>query len=516
MPVKASEGFKLNTSLKPAGDQPKAIKQLLNNLKKGVKEQVLLGATGTGKTFTLANVIARYNKPTLVVVHNKILAAQLYREFKELFPENAVEYFISYYDFYRPEAYLPEQDLYVEKEAVINDKLERLRHSATRSVLNRRDVIVVASVSCIYGIGKPENYERQKLKVEVGQRLELSEFIKKLVEIGYLRDEYAYKRATFSVRGDAVEVVPTEEEDYAIRVEFWDDEVERIVRVHLLNRHETETLESFTFYPASHFVAPRSEIDEVLEQIEHDLIKRVNEFKRQGKLVEAERLYRRTMKDIEDIREFGYCKGIENYSRYFDGRKPGEPPYTLLDYFISAHGDFLLIVDESHVTIPQIRAMYEGDRSRKEKLVEYGWRLPSAYDNRPLTFDEFLERINQVIYVSATPAEWELERSKGFVVEQIVRPTGIPDPELEVRPKKNQLEDLIKEIRKVKERQERALVLTTTKRLAEEVAEFLTERGIKAKYLHSDLKALERAELIRELRAGVIDVIVGVNLLREG
>ncbi|RUM27932.1 MAG: excinuclease ABC subunit B [Aquifex sp.] len=508
-----SEGrFRLKTNLKPAGDQPKAIKKLVENLRKGVKEQTLLGVTGSGKTFTLANVIAKYNKPTLVVVHNKILAAQLYREFKELFPENAVEYFVSYYDYYQPEAYIPEKDLYIEKDASINETLERFRHSATISVLERRDVIVVASVSCIYGLGKPEHYENLRIKLQRGIRLNLSKLLRKLVELGYQRNDFAIKRATFSVRGDVVEIVPSHTEDYLIRVEFWDDEVERILLMDALNRHVIKEVEEYSIFPASHYIAPKPTVEQALKEIEKDLIERVKWFKKQGREVEAQRLYQRTMYDIEMIRELGHCKGIENYSRYFDGRKPGEPPFTLLDYFPE---DFLLIIDESHMTIPQLRAMYNGDRSRKEKLVEYGWRLPAALDNRPLKFEEFLERINQVIYVSATPGDWELERSEA-VVEQIVRPTGLLDPVVEVRPKMNQLEDLIREVKKVKKRKERALVLTTTKRLAEEIADYFTERKIRAKYMHSELDAIERAQLIRELREGSIDVIVGVNLLREG
>ncbi|NPA32940.1 MAG: excinuclease ABC subunit B [Aquificae bacterium] len=505
--------FKLRTSLKPAGDQPKAIKKLLDNLKKGVKEQVLLGATGTGKSFTIANVIARYNKPALVVVHNKILAAQLYRELKELFPENAVEYFVSYYDYYQPEAYIPEKDLYIEKDASINETLERYRHSATVSVLTRRDVIVVASVSCIYGLGKPEHYREMSVTLRRGEFLSPTKLARKLIELGYERSDAPVRRATFSVRGDALEIVPSKEEDIILRVEFWDDEIDRLVLMDPLNRHVISELEEYTLFPASHYVAPQPTLAQAIEQIERDLHERVKWFKERGRELEARRLYQRTMHDIEMLRELGHCKGIENYSRYFDGRAPGEPPYTLLDYFPE---DFLLIVDESHVTIPQLRAMYEGDRTRKEKLVEYGWRLPSALDNRPLKFDEFLERINQVIYVSATPGEWELRRAGGNVVEQIVRPTGLLDPLVEVRPKMNQLEDLIKEIKQVKERGERALVLTTTKRLAEEVADYLTERKIRAKYMHSELDAIARAQLIKELREGSVDVIVGVNLLREG
>ena len=505
--------FELVTSLKPAGDQPRAIEDLLENLEKGVREQVLLGVTGSGKTFSLAHVIAKWGRPTLVVVHNKILAAQLYREFKELFPNNAVEYFVSYYDYYQPEAYIPEKDLYIEKDASINETLERYRHSTTISVLQRRDVIVVASVSCIYGLGSPEHYESLKVRIVKGSRLSITKVIRKLVEMGYERNDYAYKRATFSVRGDAVEIVPSSSEDFLVRVELWDEEVERIVLMDIVNRHVIEEVEEFTFFPASHYVAPRPTVEKALEEIERDLKERVEWFRKQGRNVEAQRLYQRTMHDIEMIREIGHCKGIENYSRYFDGREPGEPPFTLLDYFPE---DFLLIIDESHMTVPQLRAMYNGDRSRKEKLVEYGWRLPSALDNRPLKFEEFLERINQVIYVSATPGEWEIKRSGGKVVEQIARPTGLLDPEVEVRPTRNQIEDLIKEIRERKRRNERAIVLTTTKRLAEEVSDYLLERGIKAKYMHSDLDAIERAKIVKELREGTIDVVVGVNLLREG
>ena len=511
--MKALTGFCMKTSLKPAGDQPKAIKELLENLESGVKEQVLLGATGTGKTFTIANVIEKYNKPTLIIAHNKILAAQLYRELKELFPENAVEYFISYYDYYQPEAYIPEKDLYIEKDASINEILERYRHSATVSVLERRDVIVVASVSCIYGLGSPEAYYSLRISLEVGQRYSLSKLTRKLVEIGYERSDYAIRRATFAVKGNALEVVPSDMEDQLIRIEFWDDEIDSISLMDALNRHKIKDLKKVVLFPASHYVAPRDTIEEALREIEKDLRERVEWFKANGKLVEAQRLYQRTMHDIEMIRELGHCKGIENYSRYFDGRKPGEPPFTLLDYFPE---DFLLIVDESHVTIPQIRAMYNGDRSRKEKLVEYGWRLPSALDNRPLKFEEFLQKLNQVIYMSATPGDWEVQRSKGVIVEQIVRPTGLLDPVVEVRPTKNQLEDLIREIQERRKRSERALVLTTTKRLAEEVSEYLHERGIRAKYLHSDLDAIERAKVVKELREGTVEVIVGVNLLREG
>ncbi len=511
--MKATTGFCMKTSFKPAGDQPKAIRELLENLESGVKEQVLLGATGTGKTFTIANVIEKYNKPTLIIAHNKILAAQLYRELKELFPENAVEYFISYYDYYQPEAYIPEKDLYIEKDASINEILERYRHSATVSVLERRDIIVVASVSCIYGLGSPEAYYSMRISLEIGQRYSLSKLTRRLVEIGYERSDYAIRRATFAVKGNALEVVPSDMEDQLLRIEFWDDEIESISLMDALNRNKIRDLKKVVLFPASHYVAPKETLGQALEQIERDLKERVEWFKAQGKLVEAQRLYQRTMHDMEMIRELGHCKGIENYSRYFDGRKPGEPPFTLLDYFPD---DFLLIVDESHVTIPQIRAMYNGDRSRKEKLVEYGWRLPSALDNRPLKFEEFLQKLNQIIYMSATPGDWEIERSKGVIVEQIVRPTGLLDPVVEVRPTRNQLEDLIKEVQERKKSKERALVLTTTKRLAEEVSEYLNERGIKAKYMHSDLDAIERAKVVKELREGTVEVIVGVNLLREG
>ncbi len=408
---KEKSPFRLKAPFKPAGDQPKAIKKLLENLKGGVKEQILLGVTGSGKTFSLANVIAKWGKPTLVIVHNKILAAQLYREFKELFPDNAVEYFVSYYDYYRPEAYIPEKDLYIEKDAAINDILEKYRHSATRSVLERRDVIVVASVSAIYGLGAPENYIKLRLQLHKGMVIGYRDLLKRLVEMGYQRNDYAIKRATFSVKGDAIEIVPSHSDEEVIRIEFWDDEIDRIRRLSLLNREVIEDdIEHIVIWPATHYLAPRPTVEEALREIEKDLVERVAWFRKQGREVEAQRLFQRTSHDIEMIRETGTCKGIENYSRYFDGRKPGEPPFTLLDYFPD---DFLLIIDESHQTIPQIRAMYEGDRSRKLKLVEYGWRLPAALDNRPLKFEEFLQKLNRVIYVSATPGDWELKRVCG-------------------------------------------------------------------------------------------------------
>ncbi|HIQ26116.1 MAG TPA: hypothetical protein EYH48_02105 [Aquifex aeolicus] len=405
---KQKSPFRLKSKFKPTGDQPKAIGKLLENLRKGVREQILLGVTGSGKTFSLANVIAQWGKPTLVMVHNKILAAQLYREFKEFFPDNAVEYFVSYYDYYRPEAYIPEKDLYIEKDAAINDILEKYRHSATKSVLERRDVIVVASVSAIYGLGRPENYIKLRLQLYRGMVISHGKLLKRLVEMGYERNDYALKRATFSVKGDAIEIIPSHSEEEIIRIEFWDDEIDRITRLSLLNRKVIEeNILHIVIWPATHYLAPRPTVKQALKEIEKDLIERVAQFKREGKEVEAQRLFQRTSHDIEMIRELGTCRGIENYSRYFDGRKPGEPPFTLLDYFPQ---DFLLIIDESHQTIPQIRAMYEGDRSRKLKLVEYGWRLPSALDNRPLKFGEFLKKLNTVIYVSATPGDWEIER----------------------------------------------------------------------------------------------------------
>jgi excinuclease ABC subunit B len=506
--------FQLKTHLKPAGDQPKAIDKLLSNLEAGAKAQVLLGATGTGKTFTIANIIAKYKKPTLVLAHNKTLAAQLYRELKELFPNNAVEYFISYYDYYQPEAYIPEKDLYIEKDSSINDILDKYRHSATKSVIERADTIVIASVSCIYGLGSPEHYVNMRIQLLKGQKLDPLKLSRQLVEIGYERNDFSFKRGTFSVRGgDSIEIVPSHADDIVIRIEFWDNEIDSIKELDLLNRNVIREIDYTVLFPATHYVAPKPALMEAIEKIEKDLKERVEYFKSQGKEIEAQRLWQRTMYDIEMIKEIGHCKGIENYSRYFDGRKEGEPPFTLLDYMPE---DFLLIVDESHVTIPQVRGMYNGDISRKQKLVDYGWRLPAALDNRPLKFDEFLRKINKVIFVSATPGDWEIEFSKGIIVEQIVRPTGLLDPEIEVRPTTNQLEDLIKEILKVKARNERAIVLTTTKRLSEDVADYLTERRIKAKYLHSDLDAIERAKAIKELREGSIDVIVGVNLLREG
>jgi Excinuclease ABC subunit B len=505
--------FNLKSNFKPTGDQPKAIKQLYENLISGVNQQVLLGATGTGKTFTIANLIEKYGKPTLILSHNKTLAAQLYREIKELFPDNAVEYFVSYYDYYQPEAYIPQKDLYIEKDSAINDAIDRLRHSATRSLIERPDTIVVASVSCIYGLGTPEFYEKLRLQLYVGMEIDRQTLLRKLVELQYQRDDFSLKRGTFKVKGDTVEILPAYTEDIIVRVEFFGDEIESISEIDIFNRDVKRKLDRTVIFPASHYVIPRPDMLEAIKQIQKDLEIEVEEFKRAGKEIEANRLWQRTNYDIEMMLELGTCKGIENYSRYFDGRKPGEPPYTLIDYFPE---DFLLIVDESHVTIPQIKAMYNGDFSRKENLVKYGWRMKSAYDNRPLKFEEFVQKIQKAIYVSATPADWEIKRSKGVIVEQIIRPTGLLDPVIEVKKTGGQIDDLINEIWKVKERNERAIVITLTKKMAEHLADYLTEREIKAIYLHSEIDTIERVKIIKEFREGKYDVIVGVNLLREG
>jgi len=505
--------FNLKSNFKPTGDQPKAIKQLYENLISGVNEQVLLGATGTGKTFTIANLIEKYGRPTLILSHNKTLAAQLYREIKELFPDNAVEYFVSYYDYYQPEAYIPQKDLYIEKDSAINDAVDRLRHSATRSLIERPDTIVVASVSCIYGLGTPEFYEKLRLQLYVGMEIDRQTLLRKLVELQYQRDDFSLKRGTFKVKGDTVEILPAYTEDIIVRVEFFGDEIESISEIDIFNRDVKRKLDRTVIFPASHYVIPRPDMLEAIKQIQKDLEIEVEEFRRAGKEIEANRLLQRTNYDIEMMLELGTCKGIENYSRYFDGRKPGEPPYTLIDYFPE---DFLLIVDESHVTIPQIKAMYNGDFSRKENLVKYGWRMKSAYDNRPLKFEEFVQKIQKAIYVSATPADWEIKRSKGVIVQQIIRPTGLLDPIIEVKKTEGQIDDLINEIWKVKERDERAIVITLTKKMAEHLADYLTEREIKAIYLHSEIDTIERVKIIKEFREGKYDVIVGVNLLREG
>ncbi len=505
--------FKLRTSFRPKGDQPKAIKELTEGVERGIKHQVLLGVTGSGKTFTIANVIANLQRPTLVIAHNKTLAAQLYGEFREFFPENAVEFFVSYYDYYQPEAYIPQSDTYIEKDALINDDIDRMRHSATRAVLERRDTIVVASVSCIYGIGSPDDYMAMHLIVEEGMRTERDALLRRLIDMLYERTEGEFKRGNIRVRGDILEVYPSFSLDKGIRIEFFGDEIDRIVEFDPLTGERIRSLKKIALYPNSHWITPKERLESAIKSIEEELEERLRYFRKMGKTLEAERLEQRTRFDIEMLREFGYCHGIENYSRHLSGRAPGEPPYTLIDYFPE---DFLIVVDESHVTIPQLGGMYEGDRSRKMTLVEYGFRLPSALDNRPLTFKEFEHRVNQAIYVSATPGEYELKKSGGRVVEQIIRPTGLVDPRMTVRPVEGQVDDLLKEIRKRVKRNERVLVTTLTKKMAEDLTEYYNELGIRARYLHSDIDTLERVEIIRDLRLGRFDVLIGVNLLREG
>ncbi len=505
--------FRLKTPFKPEGDQPKAIRELTRGVEQGIKHQVLLGVTGSGKTFTIANVIANLQKPALVIAHNKTLAAQLYGEFREFFPENAVEFFVSYYDYYQPEAYIPQSDTYIEKDALINDDIDRMRHSATRAVLERRDTIVVASVSCIYGIGSPEDYMAMHLIVEEGMRTERDALLRKLVDMLYERTEGEFKRGTLRVRGDIVEVYPSFSLDKGIRIEFFGDEIDQIVEFDPLTGERIRPLTRIAIYPNSHWITPRDRLEAAIKSIEEELEERLGYFRKMGKSLEAERLEQRTRFDLEMLREFGYCHGIENYSRHLSGRAPGEPPYTLIDYFPE---DFLIVIDESHVTVPQIGGMYEGDRSRKMTLVEYGFRLPSALDNRPLTFKEFENRVNQAIYVSATPGDYEIEKSGGRVVEQIIRPTGLVDPKMTVRPVQGQVDDLLEEIKKRIQRKERVLVTTLTKKMAEDLTEYYNELGIRARYLHSDIDTLERVEIIRDLRLGKFDVLVGVNLLREG
>lgn len=505
--------FKLKADIEPRGDQPKAIEELVKGVKKGLKHQVLLGVTGSGKTFTMANVIARLGKPTLVIAPNKTLAAQLYNEFKKLFPENAVEYFVSYYDYYQPEAYVPATDTYIEKDASINEFIDRLRHSATAAVLSRRDVIVVASVSCIYGLGSPQEYFTKHLFLRKGDEISRDQLLRALVTMHYERTETDFTRATFRVRGDIIEIFPANEEKRAVRLYLWGNEIEEIKIIDPFRGKTLGKVEEILIFPASHYVTSEDRLKWAIEEIKKELKERVEYFRSRGEYLFAERLEKRTLYDLELLQEIGYCKGIENYSRYLDGRKPGEPPYTLLDYFPD---DFLIFIDESHISIPQLKGMYRGDRSRKETLVEYGFRLPSALDNRPLKFEEFEERINQVIYVSATPGDYEIEKSEGRIIEQIIRPTGLLDPKVEIRPLENQVEDLYFEIKKRIERNERVLVCTLTKKMAEELADYYKELGIKACYLHSDLKTLERARIIRDLRKGVYDVLIGINLLREG
>ncbi|PLV60136.1 excinuclease ABC subunit UvrB [Thermotoga sp. KOL6] len=503
--------FKLVSEYEPTGDQPQAIEKLVEGLNRGMRFQTLLGVTGSGKTFTMANVIARVNRPTLVISPNKTLAAQLYQEFKTFFPENRVEFFISYYDYYQPEAYIPTKDLYIEKNADINDVIVRMRMSTLKSVRTRRDVIVVASVSCIYATGDPNDFDRMNIKLSVGDNIDTLELAEKLAKIGYRRTEDVSLSGCFRLRGDTVEIYPTYQ-DEGIRIEFFDDEVDSITLIDRMNRTTVERLDKVIIYPAVEFVTTERKLKKAIESIKEELNERLVELKRQGKTLEYERLKQRTLNDIELLETMGYCPGIENYSRHFDGRKPGEPPYTLLDYFDE---DFLVFIDESHITVPQLRAMYNGDRSRKKNLVEYGFRLPSAYDNRPLTFEEFLKKVKQIIFVSATPGDFELSVSEQ-VVEQIIRPTGLVDPEVEVRPTKGQVDDLVNEIVKVKRRGERALVTVLTKKTAELLSEHLTELGIRSLYLHSELDAIERVEVLKKLRRGDVDVVVGVNLLREG
>ncbi len=505
--------FKLVSEYKPKGDQPKAIEALSEGVLKGIPHQVLLGVTGSGKTFTMANVIERVQKPTLVISHNKTLAAQLYEEFKELFPENAVEFFVSYYDYYQPEAYIPSTDTYIEKETQINDNIDKMRHSATRSLLERNDVIIVASVSCIYGLGSPEAYHGMLLYLEKGMEISREEILSKLVEIQYERNDIDFHRGTFRVRGDVVEVFPAHEESRAIRIQLFGDEIEAINEIDPLRGKVLQSLEKITIYPNSHYVTFPERMEIAIQNIRKELKERVQWFKSQGRLLEAQRLEQRTNFDLEMLQELGYCQGIENYSRHLTGRRPGEPPPVLLDYYPK---NFLLFIDESHVTIPQLIGMYRGDRSRKETLVEYGFRLPSALDNRPLMFEEFEQRVHQVIYVSATPGEYEIEKSRGRVVEQIIRPTGLSDPLLEVKPAKNQVDDLLGEIQKRVKRKERVLVTTLTKRMAEDLTEYYSDLGIRVKYLHSDIDTLERVEILRDLRLGKFDVLIGINLLREG
>ncbi len=505
--------FKLVSEFKPKGDQPKAIDALTEGVLKGIRHQVLLGVTGSGKTFTMANVIERVQKPTLVISHNKTLAAQLYEEFKELFPENAVEFFVSYYDYYQPEAYIPSTDTYIEKDTQINEEIDKMRHSATRSLLERNDVIIVASVSCIYGLGSPEAYHGMLLYLEKGMKKSREEILSKLVEIQYERNDIDFHRGTFRVRGDVIEVFPAHEEKRAIRIELFGDEVESISEIDPIRGKVINPLDKVPIYPGSHYVTFPDRMRMAIQSIREELKERVEWFKSQNRFLEAHRLEQRTNFDLEMLQELGYCQGIENYSRHLTGRKPGEPPPTLIDYYPK---DYLLFIDESHVTIPQLVGMYRGDRSRKETLVEYGFRLPSALDNRPLRFEEFEERVNQVIYVSATPGDYEMEKSKGRIVEQIIRPTGLSDPVIEIRPAKNQVDDLLGEIRKCVKKKERVLVTTLTKRMAEDLTEYYADLGVRVKYLHSDIDTLDRVDILRDLRLGKFDVLIGINLLREG
>ncbi len=510
---KFMSSFKLVSNFKPKGDQPNAIKALSKSILSGKRHNVLLGVTGSGKTFTVAHVIAKVNKPSLVIAPNKTLAAQLYNEFRTLFPENAVEYFVSYYDYYQPEAYIPASDTYIQKDSSINEMIDKLRHSATRSVLSRRDVIVVASVSCIFGMGAPEDYLSMRIDLENGLELVRDRLLFDLVAMHYERNDIDFHRGVFRVRGDRIEIFPAYEEDKAIRIDFFGDEIEGIAEIDPLRGKVIRELKHITIFPASHYVTQKRTLKRAIESIIEELKERIDFFRHENKLIEAQRIEERTNFDLEMMQELGYCNGIENYSRHLTGRKPGEPPPTLLDYFPD---DYLVFFDESHIAVPQIRAMYKGDRSRKETLVKYGFRLPSALDNRPLKFDEFTARISQVTYVSATPAEYELEKGKDSLVEQIVRPTGLIDPKIEVRRAENQVDDLYEEILICKKRDERVLVTTLTKRMAEDLTDYYSDLGVRVRYLHSDISTLERMDIIRDLRMGKFDVLVGINLLREG
>jgi excinuclease ABC subunit B len=514
MTLERKEGrFEIVSDFQPQGDQPQAIDKLALGVEQGKRYQVLLGVTGSGKTFTMANVIARVNKPALVIAPNKTLAAQLYNEFKELFPQNAVRYFVSYYDYYQPEAYLPSTDTYIEKDSSINDEIDKLRHSATKALLERRDAIIVASVSCIYGLGSPEAYFDLMVYLEEGMEIERDRVLRKLVDIHYQRSDYDFHRGAFRVRGDVVEVFPSYEDSSAVRIEFFGDRIEGLVEIDPIRGKAQRRVGKATIYPASHYVTTTERMKLAVVGIRAELTERLAELRSQNKLLEAQRLEQRTLYDLELLDEMGFCPGIENYSRHLTGRNPGNPPPTLLSYFPD---DFLLFIDESHVTVPQIGGMYRGDRSRKETLVEYGFRLPSALDNRPLNFDEFESMVRQAIYVSATPANYEIEKSGRVMVEQVIRPTGLIDPEVTVRPARNQVDDLLEQIRKRTEKKERVLVTTLTKRMAEDLTDYYQDLNVKVRYLHSDIETLERVEIIRDLRRGVFDVLVGINLLREG
>ena len=511
--IAAMDQFQLTTDFRPRGDQPRAIEELTQGVLRGDAHQVLLGVTGSGKTFTMAHVIAGCNRPALVLAPNKTLAAQLYGEFKELFPNNAVEYFVSYYDYYQPEAYLPASDTFIEKDSSINDEIDKFRHAATRSLLTRRDVIIVASVSCIYGIGSPESYQEMQIRVREGDEFGRDELLQRLVEIQYQRNDVDFHRGSFRARGDTVEVFPAHDDERALRIEFFGDTVDAISEIDPLRGVQLQKLSRCSIYPASHYVASRATLERAVEQIRVEVEERIRYFKSQNMLIEAQRIEQRTFFDIEMMEEMGFCQGIENYSRHFDGRAPGEPPYTLIDYFPA---DFLLVIDESHITVSQVGGMYRGDRSRKETLVNFGFRLPSALDNRPLTFQEFQAKQHQTVYVSATPADFELQAAGGVVVEQLIRPTGLIDPAIEVRPAAGQVDDLLHEARETAARGERVLVTTLTKRMAEELTDYYRELGVRVRYLHSDIDTFQRMEILRDLRLGEFDLLVGINLLREG